>query len=174
METVLHGLIGKMCLVYLDDVVGSTVEELLQRLSIVFEKLRGIGLKISPKKCQLFQKEVRHLGFQILEKGLAADPEKTNAIATWPVPKDAHEVRSFLGLCSYYRWFVKGFAQITKTLNQLTEFQTALQWTNECQKAFEDLKKKLCNPLILAFPDPKKQFILDTDASQEAIESALS
>ncbi len=121
----------------------------------------------------MFQKEVRHLEFLILEKGLAADPKKMNAIATWPVPNNAHEVRSFLGLCSYYRRFVKGFTQITKPLNQLMESQTAFQWTNECQKAFEDLKK-LCSPLILAFPNPKKQFILDTDASQKVIGSVLS
>ncbi len=87
----------------------------------------------------------------------------------WPAPTNAHEVRRFLGLCSYYRRFVKGFAQITKPLNQLAEFQTTFQCTNECQQAFEDLKKKLCSPPILAFPDPKKQFILDTDASQRAL-----
>ncbi len=101
METVLCGLIGKICFVYLEDVVvfGSTVDELLQRLNI--EKLRGAGIKLSPKKCQLFQKGVRYLGFLISEKGLAADLEKMNAITTWPVPKDTHEVRSLLGLCSY-------------------------------------------------------------------------
>ncbi len=87
----------------------------------MFEKLRGAGLKLSPRKCQLFQKEVRYLGFLISEKGLAADPEKTNAISTWPVPKDAHEIRSFPGLCSYYQRFVKGFAQITKPLNLTTK-----------------------------------------------------
>ncbi len=58
-------------------------------------------IKLSPKKCQLFQKEVCYLGFLIPEKGLASDLEKTNAIATWPVQKDTHEVKSFLGLCSY-------------------------------------------------------------------------
>ncbi len=103
METVLHGLIGKICLIYLDDVVvfGSIAEELLPQLNIVFEKLRGVGLKLLPEKCQLSQKKVCYIGFLISEKGLPAFPEKMNAIATWPVPKDTHEVRIFLGLCSY-------------------------------------------------------------------------
>ncbi len=91
METVPCGLIGKICLIYLDDVVifESMVDEPLQRLNIVLEKLKGAGLKLSPKKCQLFQKEIRYLGFLILLKGLVTDPAKTNATATWPVPKDA-------------------------------------------------------------------------------------
>ncbi len=109
-ETVLYGLISKIRIVYLDDVVvfESTVDELLQRFCIVFEKLRGAGLKLSSKKCQLFPKEVCYLRFLTSEKELVADSEQTNAIATWPLPKDAHYIRSFLGLCS----FVEGFAQI--------------------------------------------------------------
>ncbi len=126
------------CLVYLDDAVvfESTVDELLQQFCTVFEKLRGAGFKLSPKKCQLFQKEVHYLGFLISEKGLAADPETTNATATRPVPKNIHEIRSFLGLCSYYQRFVKRFAQITKPLNLLTEFQTTFHRTSECQQVF--------------------------------------
>ncbi len=103
--TVFHGLIIKICLVYLDHAVvfGPTIDKLLQQLNILFDELRGAGLRLSPEKCQLFQKEVRYRGFLISENGLAADPEKTNAIAIWPVPKDAHEVRSLLGLGSYYQ-----------------------------------------------------------------------
>ncbi len=82
MEKILCGLIGKICLIYLDDVVVFRSKvELLQRLNIIFDRLRGAGLKLLPKKCQLFWKEVCYLGFLILEKDLAADPEKTNAIA---------------------------------------------------------------------------------------------
>ncbi len=104
LDTVLHELIGKIRLVFLDDevVFGSTVDEISQQPCVVFEKLRVAGLKLSPKKCQLFRKEVLYLGFLTSKKGLAVDPEKTNNIATLPVLKDAHEVRNFLGLCSYY------------------------------------------------------------------------
>ncbi len=128
------------------------MDELLQCLCIVFEKLRDAGLNRLPKKCQLFLKEVRYLELLILEKGLAADRKTIRATATCPVQKDAHEVRSFLGLCSNYRRFVKGFVPITKSLNQLTECQTTFHWTNECQEVFEDLKKKLCS-LTVSQPD---------------------
>ncbi len=97
METVLRRLIGEKCLVRLVDVVvfGLTVDELLQRLCTVFEKIRRAGLKLSPKKWQLFQKKLRYYGFLIFDKKLAIYLEKTNAVPTWATPKDAHEVRSF-------------------------------------------------------------------------------
>ncbi len=149
-------LIGKIWLVYLDDVVffGSIVNELLQHFHMVFEKLGSVILKLSSKKRQLFQKEVGYLVSLILEKFLPADLQKTNVIATWPVPKNTHAVRSFNPITFDLR-----------KVNQIVESQITLHWTNECQPAFEDLKKKLCSPLILTSPDPKKQFILDTDAS---------
>ncbi len=87
----------------------------------------------------------------------------------WPVPKD----RRFLGLSAYYQQFVKEFAQITKPLNQLMEFQTTFHQTNECQQGFEDLNKELCSLSTLEFPDSKKQFIKHR-RRKKAIGSVLS
>ena len=84
------------------------------------------------------------------------------------------EVRSFMGLASYYRRFVKGFAEIARPLHQLTEKNRRFEWTSECQKAFEELKARLTSPPILAYPLPEGDFILDTDASDSAIGAVLS
>lgn len=90
------------------------------------------------------------------------------------MPKNQTEVRSFVGLASYYRRFVKGFAEIARPLHQLTEKGRRFKWTEECQSAFEQLKLSLMSAPVLAYPDPRKTFILDTDASDAGIGAVLS
>jgi len=93
------------------------------------------------------------------------DPEKTSAIENWPVPKNKKQIRSFLGFCSYYRKFVKGFSSQAKLLFKLTENHTKF-WTNSSsQEAIVTLKQALISSPVLSFPTEEKEFILDTDAS---------
>ena len=176
METVLSGLQWDVCLVYLDDVIvmASSFDGMLQNLQEVFERLKSAGLKLKIKKCRLFAKEVEYLGHIINEQGVQTDPKKIKAIQQWPEPRHATDVRSFLGLCSYYRKFIKDFAKIARPLHKLTEKQKGFQWTSECQEAFDTLKSKLTNSPILSLPDLTKEFILDTDASNFAIGAVLS
>ncbi|CAK1602413.1 unnamed protein product [Parnassius mnemosyne] len=99
MELVLTGLIGDACLVYLDDIiiVGCTFEEHLQNLERVLMKIQSANLKLSPKKCSLFKRQVSFLGYVVSEEGIRTDPEKIAAVKDWPVPKDKTQVRAFLG-----------------------------------------------------------------------------
>lgn len=174
METVLSGLQWQVCLIYLDDVIvyGKTFEEMLHNL--VFEKLRAAGLKLKARKCTLFSKQVKYLGDVISEEGVETDVEKVEAVRKWPEPVNKTQVRSFIGLCSYYRKFIANFAEIARPLHRLTEASVAFKWTNECQVAFDALKAKLTSAPILTHLDFSKSFILDTDASQNAIGAALS
>jgi hypothetical protein len=98
-------------------------------------------------------------------EGISTDPEKLKAVQEWPTPKNKHDTRRFLGLYTYYRRFISGFADIAKPLNKLTEHKRSFQWTSGAQAAFEKLKVALCAAPILAYPKPGQEFIVDTDAS---------
>ncbi|KAG6464703.1 hypothetical protein O3G_MSEX014678 [Manduca sexta] len=176
MELVLTGLIGDACLVYLDDIIigGRTFEEHLQNLGRVLSKIRGANLKLSPKKCSFFKQQVSFLGHIISTDGVQTDPEKVVAVKEWPVPKDKTQVRAFLGLCSYYRRFVKNFADIAKPLHKLTEEKRQFCWDESCDTAFQTLKDRLCDTPILGYPDTENEFIIDTDASNIGIGGVLS
>jgi len=114
------------------------------------------------------------LGHIVSDHGVAVDPEKAKAVKEWPVPADKTQVKSFLGLCTYYRRFVAGFATIAKPLTRLTEDANAFDWTEECQAAFQELKRRLTTAPILCYPRSDGAFILDTDASNVAIGGVLS
>ena len=171
MHRVLHGLDWIICLVYIDDVIlfSSTVEEHLLRLSAVFDRLRNANLKLKPSKCHFARSSVNFLGFVVSAEGILPDTSKIDAVKTCPTPRSVTEVRSFLGLCTYYRRFVRDFAQIASPLNRLTRKSVPFVWDKSCQGAFQEMKNRLCSPPILAYPDFSQPFHLYTDASQHAI-----
>ncbi|GFW19896.1 hypothetical protein TNCV_3561991 [Trichonephila clavipes] len=176
METVLKGLTFEACLIYLDDVIigGRTFEEHLQNIRKVLSKLSDANLKLNPSKCKFFQKEVNYLGHIISAEGVRTDPEKVSAVKNWKRPENLSGLRSFLGLCTYYRKFVKGFSNIARPLHKLTESKQKFQWTKECEDSFLQLKEALTSSPILIYPQPDKPFILDTDASNESVGAVLS
>ena len=176
MEKVLDGIQWKTALVYLDDVIvyGSTFQEELQRLEEVLERFRRANLKLSPKKCALFQSEVQYLGHIVGREGVRTDPAKVAAVRDWPTPANLRELRSFLGLATYYRRFVKQFSQIAAPLHELTKKGLRWHWTPECEEAFKELKQALIAAPVLPYPDPSIPYILDTDASQEGLGAVLS
>lgn len=176
MEMVLKGLTWKICLVYLDDilVMGKSFDDHLKNLEEVFARIGDANLKLNPKKCLLFQKQVEFLGYTVTEKGIGTSVGKINAIREWPRPRDKQEVRSFLGICTYYRRFVEHFSSISAPLIQLTEHKNSYKWTNECEIAFRKLKSALCSAPILTHPQEEGMFLLDTDASNNGVGAVLS
>jgi hypothetical protein len=133
METVLRGLTYDSCLVHLGDVIviGSTFQEHILNLRKAFERFRDARLKLNREKCELLQKGMKYLGHIFPPERISIDFEKLKAVREWPTPKDKHEIRSFLGLCTYYRRFIPGFTNIAKPLTKLTEQKQAFQWTPE-------------------------------------------
>ncbi|GBN62843.1 Retrovirus-related Pol polyprotein from transposon 17.6 [Araneus ventricosus] len=125
--------------------------------------------KLSPKKCRFFRKEVSYLGHIISADGVKTDSEKTKAVVDCPRPETVHDLRSFFGLCTYYRRFVRNFSAIARPLHKLTEARSNFNWTEECEKSFNSLKQALITSPILTCPRTDKEFILDTDASNEGI-----
>jgi len=146
----------------------------MKNLREIFLLLQKANLKLNPKKCVFFKREVKYLGYLISEKRISTDPEIIEAVQNWPISHSRKQVRSFLRFCSYYRKFVKGFSLIAKPLFSLTENQRKFIWDESCQEAFEKLKKNLVSSSILFFPTEDGEFILDTDAANHGIGAVLS
>jgi len=176
MEKVLHGLLSKICLVYLDDIIifGKNFNEMLNNLKMVFLRIRSVNLRINPEKCVLFEKHVKYLGHIVSSEGVTTDPEKIAAVREWPIPHTKKQLRSFLGFSSYYRKFIKGFSSLAKPLYTLTENKNKFIWEDKCQDAFDELKRVLSSSPVLSFPREEGEFILDTDASNIGIGAVLS
>ena len=176
MDVVMSGLEFQICLVYVDDIIvfSETIDQHLERLVTVLDRLRSAGLKLKPEKCALFQKSVSFLGHVVSEYGIATDPKKIEAIQEWPVPSSIREVRAFVGLAGYYRRFVPQFAAIARPLHALVGKGGKFTWSEEAQKSFDQLKSMLTSPPILAMPTDSGEFILDTDAANETIGAVLS
>ncbi|KRX23801.1 Transposon Ty3-G Gag-Pol polyprotein [Trichinella nelsoni] len=167
METALRGLTWKTCLVYLDDIIvfGRTEEEHLERLE---------ELEVKPWKCQLMSRSVRYLGHIVTQHGIGTDPDETAAVQQWPVPRCVREVRQFLGLASYYRRFVRNFAGVANPLHALTKKGEKWHWDQKEEEVFNFLKRALVSPPILAHPNFDRPFLLDVNASEDAIGAVLS
>ena len=176
METVLRGLNWESCLVYLDDVIvfGRTEAQLLDRMDAVFKRLTGAGLKLKPTKCKLFVREVDYLGHVISADGVRVDPKKIESVAAWPVPRTATQVRSFLGLASYYRRFVEHFAAVAAPLHAITGANSQFRWDEEQQSAFEELKRRLGAASVLAYPDRQAEVILSPGHHGAGVGAVLS
>ena len=176
MEMILQGLLWKRCLVYIDDIIvyGKTFQETLQNLQLVFQRIRDAGLKLKPKKCELFTREILYLGFRVNGEGAKPDPGKIEAVANWPPPSNVTDVRAFLGFANYHRRFIQDFSQLAKPLQLLTNKGQSFIWEIDQQRAFQRLKFLLTSCPMLYHPIPDMPFILDTDASAFALGGVLS
>ena len=191
MNSVMSDFIFSILLVYLDDllVYSSTFDKHLAALDQVMQRLREVGVKLNPEKCEFGRRKVGFLGHVVSSEGLATDPSKITAVADWPTPKTARDVRSFLGLASYYRRFVESFSSIARPLNalyqQVHEKYTKDRhsgerrplgelWTDKCQTAFLQLKMALTSAPVLAHPDFTQRFIIEVDSSLQGLGAVLS
>ena len=113
------------------------------------------------------------MGFIISESGIKADPDKAHVIRNMVPSKCVTEVRSFIGMCSYYRRFIPNFSAMAKPLINLMKKFAKFEWTKECQIAFDFLKESLSTVPLLAYPDTSKSYILYTDASHDCTGACL-
>lgn len=176
MDSVLADVPHQECVVYLDDVLahGKTFQAALDSLRVVLEKIAAAGLKLHPGKCHFMRREVEFLGHRLSSEGISTLEEKVRAIRDWPVPNNQTELKSFLGLASYYRRFVRGFSCIGAPLFQLLQKNQPFSWSVDCQRAFTALQQALVQAPVLTPPDPAIPFLLDTDASNVGMGAVLS
>jgi len=119
----------------------------------ILDKLREVRLKVKPSKCVLFKTEIQYLGHLVSEAGINPMPDKIQALKDWPTPNCLTDVRAFLGLASYYRKFVRGFATIAEPLTALMRKKVRFTWSQEAQQAFNRLKEALMGVTSLSFPN---------------------
>ena len=178
MDTVFREEIAKGdVLIYMDDILIATagsLEHHHQQINNVLKKLLTNDLYLNPKKCQFHIKEVEFLGAIVGKGEVKMDPIKVKAIEDWPTPTDLHLLRSFLGFGNYYKDFIEDYSKLTHPLHDLTKKGTPWHWGDSHRAAFEALKEKFTSYPVLRNPDPKKCYILDTDASLYAIGATLS
>ena len=170
------------CLIYLDDVIvfSDTPDEHLQRMRVVFDRLREHGLKLKPSKCQVFKSEINYLAHHVSRKGVLPSKKNLELIAQCP-PLDTYtKVKSFVGLVGHYRCFIKGFAKIAAPLYDLTSGDNKdkksehVDLSPKAREAFDHLKAACLQAPILSFPDFNKPFLLETDASGRGLGAILS
>ena len=144
-------------------------------LDEVFRRIRAAGLKIKRDKCQFVQESVKFLGHIVSARGTEPDSSKVEAVRDFATPTSLTDVRAFVGMASYYRRFIKNFADIAAPLHDLTKGgQHKFCWTPEADKAFNDLKSRLCAAPILALPDFSVPFTIYTDASDLGLGAVLA
>ena len=166
--------------VYVDDVVicSDTHREHQETLGLLLKRFRKYQLKCRLKKVQLGATEINYLGYNLSHsKGIRAGEQKIDAVSKWKPPSTVKEIKQFLGLCSFFRRTIKGFASIVSPLTKLTRKQA--NWIDgrlpqEALQAFNTLKEKLCSRPCLTPVDFKKEFILTVDASGTGLGAVLS
>ncbi|UYV72850.1 hypothetical protein LAZ67_10000987, partial [Cordylochernes scorpioides] len=175
MDNVLMGLKWNICLCYLDDIVvySDTFEEHLERLSKVLSCLQQAGLTINPDKCLFGSTKIKILGHVVDKDGIQPDSEKVEAIKKFPVPKSVCDIQSYLGLCSYYRRFIKNFSKIAAPLQILLKKDQKFIWTQEQKDSFESLKKVLMQKPVLGHFKESAITKLHTDASSYGLGAVL-
>jgi len=161
--------------VYLDNIniFSRTSDQHLEHLEAVLARISAANLLLKVSKCQLFREEVNFLGHIIYANGIAADPSKIDTVRQWPSPKNVTELRSFIGLCSYYRKFVAGFATLAKPLHAMTTKRQPFIWGEEQEELFLTLKARLIEAPVLASPNDEGEYVLDTDARQYGLGAVL-
>ncbi|WVZ49090.1 hypothetical protein U9M48_000471 [Paspalum notatum var. saurae] len=168
MNSVFMEYLDKFVVIFIDDILiySKTEEEHGEHLRFVLQKLREHKLYAKYSKCDFWIEEVKFLGHVISNGGIAVDQSKVSEVQNWKIPEDVKGIRSFLGLAGYYRRFIEGFSKIAKPMTALLEKNIKFQWTSACQKAFEELKKRLTTAPVLTFPDMHKPFSVYCDASR--------
>jgi len=167
MQRVLHPLKDKVAMWYLDDILVPSISfaDMMSRLKLVFEAIKGAKLTLKLSKCYFGFPEVAYLGFMLSAEGVRPGEQKVVAVKEYPKPNNKHKVRRFLGLCSFFRRFIPRYAVIAQPISDLLKDNVSFVWTASQEGAFNDLKNRLVSKPVLQMFNPKAETELHCDAS---------
>ena len=159
-------------MVYIDDLLIATEDSVsnLRLLEKVLVRLDRYHLQAN----EFFEfdvEETEFVGFTMKDGQVHPKASRAQVIEEWPQPVTSTDVRGFLGVIGYYRDFIRNFSERALPLTALTAGKSkreAITWTEDCQRAFDDLRVCLRKENCLMIPDPDKTFVVATDASEAA------
>ena len=151
MNRVFKPYLDQFVVVFIDDifVYSKSREEHERHLSIVLQTLRDKRLYAKLKKCEFWLDRVSFLRHVVTKDGISVDPRKVDVVSNWKRPTTVTEIRSFLGLACYYRPFIEGFSKIALPLTSLTHKGVKFEWSDDCERSFQELKNRLVTTPIL-------------------------
>ena len=175
MYRVFKDYLDRFVIVFIDDILiySSSEEEHEYHLRLVLQRLREHQLYAKFSKCEFWLPQVAFLGHIVGKDGILVDPSEIEALKNWPRPASFSEVRSFLGLASYYRRFVEGFSKIAVPLTELTRKSLRFSWSNRCEASFQELKQRLITAPVLSLPRENGKFVVYCDASKMGLGCVL-
>ena len=166
---------GKSIITYGDDCIipAKDTNQMMERLEQMFQRVRAANIKIQAKKSDLFKKSVMFLGQKLDRHGISANMDRIKDLLQIKMPSNKKELQRFLGICCFFRKFVKDFAEISVPLTDGLK-KDKFEVSKEMEESFHRLKERLANATTLAWPDINQEFKLYCDASQRTVGAVLS
>ncbi|GJP46783.1 hypothetical protein CLOM_g6026 [Closterium sp. NIES-68] len=175
MNHILRPLLDECVVVYLDDILiySRDMKQHVEHLRRVFEILRRERFYVKLSKSEFALEKVQFLGHLVSAQGVHVDPKKIEAVRTWKTPENVKELQQFLGFANYYNRFVAQYAKLAAPLTNLLKKNTPYIWETKHQEAVEQLKQALTSAPVLILPDPERDYVIEADASDQAVGAVL-
>ena len=166
-----HLFANQPCEIIVDDILvyGKNAEEHDANLKQVLNRVRQLNMKLNAEKCKFHVTEVPFDGHVLTADGVKCDKSKISAITTMNTPKDKTELRRFFGMCNYVSKFIPGYSEKTAIIRELLRDDTEWFWDKQHDRAFNELKKCISSPPVLAYYNPKLPVTISADASQNGL-----
>ena len=175
MHKVFQPYLDKFVVVFVDDILiySQSKEEHKDHLQIILQALRDHQLYAKFSKCDFWLIEVRFLGHIVSASGVSVDLEKVEVVMSWERPKSVFEIRSFLGLAGYYKRFIEDFYELVAPMTRLARKGIKFEWNDLCEKAFQELKRRLTLTPILIVSEHGQRYTVYCDSSRDGLGSVL-
>ena len=175
MNTVFQPYLDQFRVVFVDDILiySHSEVEYEDHLRIVLQLLRDHQLYAKFNKCEFWLTEVGFLGHVVSASSVSIDPRKVEAVMSWERLKSVFEIRSFLGLAGSYRRFIEDFSWLAAPMMRLTRKEVKFMWDDSCERAFQELKRRLTSAHILIVPEKGQRYTVYCDASKDGLGCVL-